>query len=282
MAAALAVEPLLAAVACRVTHPGLGDALCVVVPAGVGGTCRGHPAATGASLYNDFNPGNIYPVLIYVYNGPHVQMVTNSWLAGGELWMHRMAQEGYVVFVLDGRGSANRGFAFESAIHRQLGTLEMEDQLSGVSYLKSLPYVDANRMGVHGWSYGGFMTTSLMLRKPGVFKCGVAGGPVLDWSMYEIMYGERYMDTPEQNAEGYKANLLVDKVKNLQGNLLLIHGADDDVVVWQHSLKLIKKSVDEGVQIDYFVYPGHPHNVRGKDRVHLMQKITDYFDAHLK
>ncbi len=233
-------------------------------------------------LPNDFDQNKKYPVIVYLYNGPHVQLIKDAFPYSGNLWYDYLTQNGYIVFVMDGRGSSNRGFQFESAVHRQLGTLEMEDQLVGVSYLKSLPYVDANRMGVHGWSYGGFMTTSLMLRKPGVFKCGVAGGPVLDWSMYEIMYGERYMDTPEQNPEGYKANILVDKVKNLQGKLLLIHGADDDVVVWQHSLKLIKKSVDEGVQIDYFVYPGHPHNVRGKDRVHLMQKITDYFDAHLK
>jgi dipeptidyl-peptidase-4 len=233
-------------------------------------------------LPQDFDANKKYPVIVYLYNGPHVQLIKDAFPYSGNLWYDYLTQNGYIVFTMDGRGSSNRGFQFESAIHRQLGTLEMEDQLTGVSYLKSLPYVDANRMGVHGWSYGGFMTTSLMLRKPGVFKCGVAGGPVLDWSMYEIMYGERYMDSPEQNADGYKANLLVDKVKNLQGNLLLIHGADDDVVVWQHSLKLIKKSVEEGVQIDYFVYPGHPHNVRGKDRVHLMQKITDYFDAHLK
>lgn len=233
-------------------------------------------------LPNDFDANKKYPVIVYLYNGPHVQLIRDAFPASGNLWYDYMTQHGYIVFVMDGRGSSNRGFAFESAVHRQLGTLEMEDQLSGVNYLKSLPYVDANRLGVHGWSYGGFMTTSLMLRKPGTFKCGVAGGPVLDWSMYEIMYGERYMDTPEQNPDGYRANILMDKVKNLQGKLLLIHGTDDDVVVWQHSLKLIKKSVDEGVQIDYFVYPGHPHNVRGKDRVHLMQKITDYFDANLK
>jgi dipeptidyl-peptidase-4 len=137
-------------------------------------------------------------------------------------------------------------------------------------------------MGVHGWSYGGFMTTSFMLRKPDVFKVGVAGGPVLDWSMYEIMYTERYMDSPEQNKEGYATNVLLDKVKNLKGKLLMIHGTDDDVVVWQNSVLFQKKCVDEGVQMDYYVYPAHPHNVRGKDRVHLMQKISDYFDANLK
>ncbi|MBK7763141.1 MAG: DPP IV N-terminal domain-containing protein [Bacteroidetes bacterium] len=230
----------------------------------------------------DFDASKKYPAVVYLYNGPHVQLNKDAFPYSGNLWYDYMAQHGYFVFVMDGRGSSNRGFEFESAIHRQSGTLEMQDQLKGVDYLKSLPFIDVKKMGVHGWSYGGFMTTSLMLRNAGVFACGVAGGPVLDWSMYEIMYGERYMDTPEQNPEGYKNNLLFDKVKNLQGKLLLIHGADDDVVVWQHSMKLIKKSVDEGVQVDYFVYPGHPHNVRGKDRVHLMQKITDYFDANLK
>lgn len=230
----------------------------------------------------DFDSTKKYPVIVYLYNGPHLQLNRNSYPASGNLWYDYMTQHGYIVFVLDGRGSSNRGFAFESAIHRQLGTLEMEDQMAGINYLKSLPYVDGSRMGIHGWSYGGFMTTSFMLRKPDVFKAGVAGGPVLDWSMYEVMYTERYMDSPEQNKEGYALNLLLDKTKNLKGKLLMIHGTDDDVVVWQHSLKFIKKAVEEGVQMDYFVYPGHPHNVRGKDRVHLMQKITDYFDAHLK
>jgi dipeptidyl-peptidase-4 len=230
----------------------------------------------------NFDPQKKYPCIVYLYNGPHVQLNKETFPFSGNLWYDYLAQHGYVVFVLDGRGSSNRGLAFENATFRQLGTVEMEDQLAGVTYLKSLPFVDATRMGVHGWSFGGFMTTSLMLRHPGVFACGVAGGPVLDWNMYEVMYTERYMDTPQQNPEGYAKSLLLDKVKNLQGKLLLIHGTDDDVVLWQHSLKFVKKSVDEGVQIDYFVYPGHPHNVRGKDRVHLMQKVTDYFDAHLK
>jgi dipeptidyl-peptidase-4 len=230
----------------------------------------------------DFDPAKKYPVIVYVYNGPHVQLNKNTFPYSGNLWYDYMTQKGYLVFVLDGRGSSNRGMKFESATHRNLGTLEMDDQMVGVDYLKSLSYVDANRLGVHGWSYGGFMTTSFMLRKPDVFKVGVAGGPVLDWSMYEIMYTERYMDSPEQNKEGYAANVLLDKVKNLKGKLLMIHGTDDDVVVWQNSVLFQKKCVDEGVQMDYYVYPAHPHNVRGKDRVHLMQKICDYFDANLK
>ncbi len=230
----------------------------------------------------DFDPNKKYPVIYYLYNGPHVQLVQNTYPASGNLWYELLAQKGYAVFTLDGRGSSNRGAAFEQAIFRQLGTLEINDHLKGVAYLKSLPFIDGNRMGVHGWSYGGFMTTSLMLRQPDVFKVAVAGGPVIDWSMYEIMYTERYMDSPQDNPKGYADNNLLTKTKNLKGKLLMIHGAQDDVVVWQHSMKFVKSCVDNGVQLDYFVYPGHAHNVVGKDRVHLMQKITDYFDLYLK
>ena len=233
-------------------------------------------------LPTNFDATKKYPIVVYLYNGPHVQLIKNSFPASGNLWYEYMAQHGYVVFSMDGRGSSNRGLAFENATFRRLGTVEMEDQLKGVDYLKSLPFVDANRMGVHGWSYGGFMTTSLMLRHPGVFKVGIAGGPVLDWSMYEIMYTERYMDTPQENPEGYKNSALFDKVKNLEGKLLMIHGSSDNTVVWQHSINFLKKCIDENVQVDYFVYPDYEHNVRGKDRVHLMQKITDYFDLYLK
>ena len=233
-------------------------------------------------LPTDFDANKKYPVIVYLYNGPHLQLVTNSFPASGNLWYEYMAQNGYIVFTMDGRGSSNRGLKFEQAVFRNLGETEMNDQLKGVEYLKSLPYVDAQRMGVHGWSFGGFMTTSLMLKHPDVFKVGVAGGPVIDWNMYEIMYTERYMDTPQTNPEGYKQATLLDKVQNLKGKLLMIHGAQDDVVVWQHSIKFLKAAVDHGVQLDYFVYPGHQHNVLGKDRVHLMQKVTDYFDEYLK
>ena len=230
----------------------------------------------------DFDKTKKYPVIVYLYNGPHLQLVTNNFPASGNLWYEYMAQRGYIVFTMDGRGSSNRGTQFEQAVFRNLGETEMKDQLKGVEYLKSLPFVNAEKMGIHGWSFGGFMTTSFMLKYPEVFKAGVAGGPVIDWNMYEIMYTERYMDTPKENPEGYaKANLL-DKVQNLKGKLLMIHGAQDDVVVWQHSVKFLKSAVDKGVQLDYFVYPGHPHNVSGKDRVHLMQKVTDYFDLYLK
>ncbi len=193
-----------------------------------------------------------------------------------------MAQKGYFIFVLDGRGSANRGFEFESAIHKKLGEVEMNDQLKGVEFLKTLPYIDAKRLGIHGWSFGGFMTTSLMTSYPDVFKCGVAGGPVMDWGMYEIMYTERYMENPTTNPEGFQKTKLLDKSSLLKNKLLIIHGAQDDVVVWQHSMKFIRDAIKNNKQVDYFVYPNHQHNVRGKDRVHLMQKISDYFDENLK
>jgi dipeptidyl-peptidase-4 len=229
----------------------------------------------------DFDSTKKYPVVVYLYGGPHAQMITNSWLGGANLWFHYMAQKGYLVFTLDNRGSEARGKAFEQATFRQLGTAEMEDQLDGVNYLKSLKFVDATRLGVHGWSFGGFMTTSLMTRQPDVFKVAVAGGPVIDWSYYEVMYTERYMDTPQSNKLGYEANNLLNYADKLKGKLMLIHGTSDDVVVWQHSLQFIKKAIEKNVQLDYFAYPGHLHNVLGKDRVHLMQKISNYFFDYL-
>lgn len=243
-------------------------------------------AKDGSTLYTrmiqpkNFDPSKKYPVLVYVYGGPHAQMITNSWLSGANLWMHWMADQGYIVFTVDNRGSGERGFAFESQIHRQLGTVEVEDQMTGVEYLKSLPYVDANRLAVHGWSFGGFMTTSLMLRQPGTFNVGVAGGPVIDWKFYEVMYGERYMDTPEENPEGYNNASLLTHADKLKGDLLLISGTVDPVVVMQHSFAMVQKFVELGIQMDFFPYPMHEHNVRGKDRVHLMTKILNYVIEH--
>ncbi|MDM1298549.1 DPP IV N-terminal domain-containing protein [Empedobacter falsenii] len=245
-------------------------------------------ADDGTDLYGkliyptNFDQSKKYPVIVYLYNGPHAQLITNRFPATGNLWYDHLAEKGYVVFTMDGRGSANRGLKFEQAIHGNVATTEMNDQMKGVDFLKTLPFVDAERMGIHGWSYGGFMTTSFMLRKPDVFKVGVAGGPVLDWTQYEIMYTERYMESPQDNPEGFKNTNLINRVKDLKGKLLMIHGAQDNVVVWQHSIDFIREAVKNGVQMDYFVYPGHEHNVRGKDRVHLMQKITDYFDLYLK
>lgn len=244
-------------------------------------------ANNGTPLYcrlikpSNFDPEKQYPVVVYVYNGPHVQLITNSYLGGSSLWMNYLAEQGYLVFTVDGQGSAHRGKEFEQVIHRQLGTQEMADQLAGVEWLKKQSYVDPKRMAVHGWSFGGFMTTSLMLRAPGTFKVGVAGGPVIDWRLYEVMYTERYMDTPQENAEGFDTNNCTKQVDKLQGKLLMIHGADDNVVVLQHNMRFLKACVDKKVPVDFFVYPGHEHNVRGKDRVHLMNKIISYITDNL-
>ena len=237
----------------------------------------------GTDLYGriikpaSFDENKKYPVLVYVYGGPHAQMVTNSWLGGSNLWMQWMAAEqDYIMFTVDNRGSANRGFAFESVIHRQAGEAEMEDQLTGVDYLKSLSYVDENRLSVFGWSYGGFMSNSLMLRHPGVFTTAVAGGPVTDWKYYEIMYGERYMDRWQDNEAGFEKAKIHNYVKNLDGKLLEIIGSIDPVVVPQHTMTLLQEFVKNKVQVDFFSYPMHPHNVRGVDRAHLMKKVLDY------
>jgi len=229
-----------------------------------------------------FDPNTKYKVFVYLYGGPHAQMVRNTWMARAPLWMYYMANNGYIVFTVDNRGSGNRGFEFENVIHRQLGTVEMADQLKGIEYLKSLPYVDTTKMGIHGWSFGGFMTTSMMLRNPGVFKVGVAGGPVINWEYYEVMYGERYMDMPQENPEGYENNNLLNYADKLEGDLMLVIGSVDPVVVPQHSMTMLKKFVEEGKQVDYFTYPMHPHNVRGRDRLHLMRKVLDYIDYKLK
>jgi dipeptidyl-peptidase-4 len=244
-------------------------------------------ASDGSDLWcraikpSNFDAKKKYPVLVYLYGGPHAQMVTNSYLGGASLWMNYLAEEGFIVFTLDNRGSANRGKNFQQIIHRQLGTVEIEDQLVGVDWLKKQPFVDVTRMAIHGWSFGGFMTTSMMLKSPETFKVGVAGGPVISWDMYEVMYGERYMDKPQENPDGYKNSDLTGMVKNLKGDLLMIHGMDDDVVVMQHNVKFIKACVDNKVQVDFFAYPGHAHNVRGKDRIHLMTKVIEYIREKL-
>lgn len=232
-------------------------------------------------LPTDFNPAKKYPVVVYVYGGPHSQLVNKSWLNAANWWQYYMAGKGFISFTMDNRGTNNRGKEFETTIHRKLGLAETEDQMQGIEYLQSLPYIDAERIGVHGWSYGGFMTLNMMLRHPETFKVGVAGGPVVDWSMYEIMYGERYMDRPQENQQGYHETNMLNHVRNLDGKLMLIHGVQDDVVVMQHSMQFLRECVKLEKQVDFFVYPTHPHNVRGKDRIHLMEKVSRYFIENL-
>ncbi|MDD6775126.1 MAG: DPP IV N-terminal domain-containing protein [Bacteroidales bacterium] len=229
-----------------------------------------------------FDPAKKYPAVVYVYGGPHAHNVDESWNYLMRPWEAYMAQKGYVVFVVDNRGSENRGFEFESVTFRHLGEVEMEDQMKGVEFLTSLPFVDKDRLGVHGWSFGGFMTTNLMCSHPDVFKVGVAGGPVIDWKYYEVMYGERYMDTPQENPEGYERCSLLNKAKNLKGRLQIIVGLNDGTCVLQHSLAFLRACEDAGTQPDYFVYPGQEHNMMGSDMVHLHERITRYFEDYLK
>ena len=229
----------------------------------------------------DFDPNKKYPVIVYVYGGPHAQLVTGGWLNGSRGWDIYMANKGYIMFTLDNRGSANRGLEFENATFRRLGIEEGKDQVIGIEFLKSLPYIDGNRIGVHGWSFGGHMTTALLLRYPEIFKVGVAGGPVIDWGYYEVMYGERYMDTPESNPEGYKECNLKNLADQLKGHLLIIHDDHDDTCVPQHTLSFMKACVDARTYPDLFIYPCHKHNVAGRDRVHLHEKITRYFEQNL-
>ena len=228
-----------------------------------------------------FDPSKKYPVVVYVYGGPHSQMVQDTWLGGVRLWELLMAQKGYIVYVQDNRGTSNRGAAFEKAINRRCGQAEMADQVAGLRKLMEQPWVDKDRIGVHGWSYGGFMTISLLTNYPEIFKVGVAGGPVIDWKWYEVMYGERYMDTQATNPEGFAKTSLINKAADPKGKLLICQGAVDNTVVWQHSLSFVQECIVKGVQLDYFPYPRTEHNVRGVWRVHLMDKVTDYFDLYL-
>ena len=244
-------------------------------------------AEDGQALYTrivkpyNFDPNKKYPVIVYVYGGPHAQLITDSWLAGAGIYLNYLAQEGFIVFTVDNRGSADRGEAFEQVIHRQCGQMEMHDQMTGIEYLKTKPYIDPERIGSDGWSYGGFMSTSLKINYPETFKVSVAGGPVINWKYYEIMYGERYMDTPQENPEGYELTALDNKTDKLEGKLLIIHCSTDPTVVWQHSLSFLENAIHNQKQMDYFVYPGHDHNVYGMDRAHLITKITEYFKANL-
>lgn len=231
---------------------------------------------------HDFDITKKYPTVVYVYGGPHAHNVEASWHWASRSWETYMAQKGYIVFILDNRGSENRGLDFEQATFHQLGQIEMQDQMKGVEYLRTLPYIDMNRLGVHGWSFGGFMTISLITNYPDVFKVGVAGGPVIDWKWYEVMYGERYMGTPQNNPEGYAKTSLINKAKDLKGKLQIITGYNDNTVVPQHCLSFLDACIKAGTQPDFFAYPGEEHNMRGHASVHLHERITQYFEDYLK
>ena len=229
----------------------------------------------------DFNPEKKYPVIVYVYGGPHVQLITQSYNYGCGTFLRFLAQQGYIVWTVDSRGSSNRGFAFESAIHRHVGDAESADQMRGIEFLKTLPYVDADRIGVDGWSYGGFMTLTLKTRYPDVFKVATAGGPVINWAWYEVMYGERYMGTPQDNPEGYRTANLLNRVDSIRGKVMIMQGGVDPVVLPKNAVNFVQKCIQKKIPVDFFLYPEHEHNVRGRERDHLFEKIYDYYQQNL-
>jgi dipeptidyl-peptidase-4 len=224
-----------------------------------------------------------YPVVIYTYGGPHGQVVKNHWRSSTNLWLQLLAQRGFVVFWLDNRGAARRGAAWERAVDRRLGEQELEDQLCGVRYLRSLPYVDPERIGIFGWSYGGTMVLNAMLRSPGVFAAGAAVAPVTDWREYDTIYTERYMGLPAENQRGYKVTAPVNHADNLQGRLLLAHGTADDNVHFRNTAKMAAALNRAGKSYELAIYPGKGHSIRSEQvRTHIFQRLTRFFEEALE
>jgi dipeptidyl-peptidase 4 len=226
----------------------------------------------------DFDASRKYPVLIYTYGGPHAQVVLNMWENNTGLWHQEMAQKGYIIFALDNRGSAGRGHLFEEPIHYRFGAQELSDQRDGVDYLKSLPYVDASRIGIWGWSYGGHMTLHAMFEAGNVFKAGFAGGPVTDWFFYDSIYTERYLGLLPQNAEGYRSSSPLEKAAGLKGKLLIAHGTGDDNVHFANTLSLINELLEHGKYVEVMPFPGRGHGVSDPPaRKVLMNRVTQFF-----
>ena len=232
-------------------------------------------------LPSRFDNQTKYPVIQYVYGGPHIQLIDNSWLNKARGWELYMAEKGYITFTLDPRGSEHRGRSFEQSIFRHLGTPTDKDLITGIEWLRQQSYVDTSKIGIHGWSFGGYMTLRLLMNYPEYFKAGVAGGAVTNWEWYEIMYTERYMQTPEKNPRGYRKTNLTQQAHLLKKPLLLLHGEQDPVVLPQHLYQFLKSCITAGKYPSIFTYPGHKHNIEGKDRVHLFQIITHFFENNL-
>ncbi len=233
-------------------------------------------------LPKNFDEQKKYPVFLYTYGGPHAQVVNNAW---SRLIEQYMAQQGFIVFSLDNRGSARRGVKFESGIYKHMGSVEVDDQLVGVKYLKSLPYVDGNKIGIFGWSYGGFMTLKALTHadQSGQFAIGVSVAPVTDFRLYDTFYTERYMSTPQLNESGYDSTSVFDDVKNIKSPLMVIHGMADDNVLFTNSTKLFKVLQDQGIMFDSMIYPGAKHGISGrKSQIHVWKTISEYFIKHLK
>ena len=227
-----------------------------------------------------FDPARRYPAIVDVYGGPGTQRVLNGW--NGSSFTQILTRAGYVVFQLDNRGSAFRGTAFQAPIYAHLGEVEVADQIRGAQWLASQPYVDAHRLGVWGWSYGGYMTLMLMFKAPEVFRAGVSGAPVTDWALYDTHYTERYLKKPQDNPSGYEASSVLPYAIDLQGRLLVIHGMADDNVLFLNSTKLFRKLQDLGKPFDVMVYPGAKHGlIREHDGRHAYAAIRRFFDNAL-
>ncbi|MFV8781383.1 DPP IV N-terminal domain-containing protein [Microbulbifer sp. SA54] len=227
----------------------------------------------------DFDPKKTYPVMVFLYGGPHAQLVTNGW---DRPFNQYMAQQGYVVFTVDNRGSANRGKKFEDPIFKKMGSVEVDDQVTGVKFLRTLPFVDPERIGVYGHSYGGYMALMTMFKAGDYFKAGISGAPVTDWGLYDTHYTERYMGNPNQVPKAYEASSVFPYAKDLKGPLLIYHGMADDNVLFSNTTRLIKQLQDNGQQFELMTYPGKKHSLRGKEtRKHWHQMMKDFFDRNL-
>lgn len=229
----------------------------------------------------NFDPSKKYPLILYVYGGPHSQLVRNEFLGAMRRWEMYAAQKGFAVLVMDGRGTRRHDAAYEHALWHNCGVCEMEDQMKLMEMAIKWQWVDTGRIGVYGWSYGGFMSLSLATGNPDLFKVCVAGGAVIDWRWYEVMYGERYMGTPVDNLDGFEKTSLINKAACLKARTLLIQGAVDETVLPVNLLSFLQKCIDNGIHPEYFTYPNAAHNMHGSDRVHLADKITDFFLEHL-
>ena len=244
-------------------------------------------ASDGTLLYAemikppDFSPGKKYPVLFYVYGGPEAQNVRDMWGGATFLWHELMAEHGYIIFMLDNRGSYNRGHAFETPVYHHFGSVEVQDQVVGAQYLESQPYVDSSRIGVWGWSYGGHMTLQLLFREGKYFKTGVAVAPVTDWRLYDTIYTERYLGLPSDNPEGYRLSSPITHAANLKGKLMLIHNFSDDNVLFQNTFRMMDALTRAGKQFELRLYPQKAHGVTGAARRHMLEAITTFFEQNL-
>ena len=241
------------------------------------------PAADGVQLNAwlikppDFDPGVRYPLLMYVYGGPGSQTVTDAWGGNRYLWHQLLAKEGYLVASVDNRGTGARGAAFKKLTYLNLGKYEVADQIAAARYLAGLPYVDGDRIGIWGWSYGGYMAAFTLFVGADLFRAAIAGAPVTDWRLYDTIYTERYMRTPQENPDGYAESAPQAYADRLEGRLLIIHGTGDDNVHPQNTLQLVERLIEANKQFDLRLYPGEPHGIRGATkRVNLYTMMTRF------